>query len=68
MQLSRSMLIGAGLLALSYASPAAQEITGTPGSPGAATFSGDGLVCPTARSCPRVLTAAGLPRSAGGDG
>ena len=59
MKFSRSMLVGAGLLALSYVSASAQEAIGVPGSPGAATFSGHGLLCPTARSCPRVLTAAG---------
>jgi arylsulfatase A-like enzyme len=37
MKISRTMLAGAGLLALSCASAAAQQITGSPGSPGATT-------------------------------
>jgi hypothetical protein len=37
MKFSRSMLIGAGLLALSYVSASAQEVIAVPGSPGVTT-------------------------------
>jgi sulfatase-like protein len=37
MQLSRSMLIGAGLLTFSYVSASAQEVSAVPGSPGGTT-------------------------------
>jgi arylsulfatase len=37
MKISRSMLAGASLLALGCVSPLAQQVTGTPGSPGATT-------------------------------
>ena len=37
MEIRRSMLAGAGLLALSCVSALAQQVTGVPGSPGATT-------------------------------
>ena len=37
MKISRSLLAGAGLLALSCVSALAQQVTGVPGSPGATT-------------------------------
>lgn len=37
MKISRSMLAGAGILALSCVSALAQQVTGVPGSPGATT-------------------------------
>src|SRR4030095_9116140 len=37
MKFNRSMLIGAGLLTLSYVSASAQEVSAVPGSPGATT-------------------------------